>query len=493
MSRSPNWKIPFALSILLLGVGTLAYWYEFSAKPKKETEETQSKRLFKINDGEVTSIVIRDLGTRYVFKCLDAAEKRCKPSDNSKWEIAEPVKLRADDANISSLVSTLNNMEPTETIDLKEEEPKKRLALLEEYRLDPANRKTIQRVEVTYGANESTTVYFGDIHPLGESYYALAGKGVGDEAQLDETKVYLVPTYIKANFGKDLTHWRDKKVLTIASHEIANFDLKNPKGTVRGTRKDSQWVLTAGNSAETYAGDVESIDSMITSATLMSAKSFPANKKDSPEGKKALAGARASTTLYLAKEDGKDASSLAFYTKGKPERVLLTVSNLDPVFEVDAPILERLKKELKDLRMSKLISAIERFNFKRFEFSSPGLGATPLLISGTSGNWRQDNSSVVAADLKVQHLLDRLSGNRIQAFLPAAQIPQGENQGIRLDLGDDKNPKMRSFVFWKSGKKAYARDLMSSRKEAYQIEMPVYDALPAARDFFVEKAKGAAQ
>ena len=498
-----NWRKPLILAVLLFVLGSFAYWVEFKQKPKKEEQEEQAKKLFALKDKAVQSILLFVNGKTLEFKCSDLAQKLCKPGDNSKWEIAAPSKLKADDSAVNSLISTLNNINSSETIDLKEETPEKRAALLKEYGLDPQARTNDRRIEVTT-AGGTTTLFLGFSHPIGEMIFGVKAEGADSgKGKIDENHVYLVPNYFKANFDKELTYWRDKKLLTIAAHQVQGFALESSKGKVSGERQDGKWTLTS--KYEQYPGDIENIDSFLSSATYLSAKDFASDDKTDKKARAVLKGAKPILKLTLKTASSVPAPTpsatpqavqsagpstgitLTLFKKGKTDKLYATVSNLDPLFELETKAKDRLEKDLKDLRLVKLITSMERFSAKRLEFSGTPVGTPPLVLVNTDGKWLSQLDKTEVDAEKVQKFLDKLSGNRIKDFV-IKNIPAGEERGLRLTLGDDKENAKRQFVFWKSGDKFYARDLTAKRKEAFLIDSAVERELPwdraHAHDFF---------
>lgn len=486
-----SWAKPLALASTLVVLGSVAYWLEYSHKPKQEETQQEEKKLLKLKDAPNASVLILGGKQTVEIKCLDVSTKLCKPGDNSKWELAQPVKLKADDSNVNSLLSSLNNLASTETIDLSGETAEKKQSLLKEYRLDAALRSTpeTRRIEVTDDKGAKEVVILGDTHPIGDSIFALGGTSLQSP---DESRVYLVPTFIKAQFDHDLTYWRDKKILTLAAHEIKGFKLNSPKGKqIEGSRKEGQWILkTAATGKEELSGDIENIDSLLTGAAYLTAKGFASENKTSAEGKKALQGAKPFLTLTMETE--KAPLTLTLLEKKNPDKLYATVSTLDPVYEVEASAKERLDKSLKDLRLTKLITSMDRFAARRLEFEGSPVGAPALVLIQKDNKWVNEADKKDVTQDKVQTLLDRMTGNRIKDFLQGAAIPTGQESGVKVSVGDDKDAKKRQLLFWAKGDKLFARDLASPRKEAYEVDNALKDALPWSRDFFNPQAPAAA-
>lgn len=504
MSESQvSWGRPLALATLLVVLGSVVYWLEFNHRPKQEEKEEASKKLFSLKDTTIASIRVVDGGKSFYFQCQDVAAKLCKPGDNSKWELAEPRKLKADDSNVNSLVSSLNNTSSADSIDLTAETPEKRQALLKDYGLSPEARAKAEakRVEVTMPGGTTRVLYLGEMHPVGENQFALAA----DSGKADENHVLLVPGYFKTNLEHDLNYWRDKKLFSVGSTQFTAFRLEGTKAQISGEKKDGQWILHPKGQTD-VVGDIENIDGILTGATYLTAKSVVTEDKTDATAKKALAGAKKQLTLSMtipspgtpaATPSGKPAEAapagkseeiaLTLYRKDKT--LYATLSNHDPLYELDSGSQERLDKDLKDLRAVKLITSMEKFTAKKLDFEGPALAGGPVHLTIKDNKWYSQPSDKEVDSDKVQALLDRLAGGRIKEFLTGSKIPPGENQGLKLTLGDDRVEVKRQMAFWKSGKQLYARDLLSKRNEAFLLDDTVAPVLPWTQDFF---KKGAA-
>jgi hypothetical protein len=146
------------------------------------------------------------------------------------------------------------------------------------------------------------------------------------------------------------------------------------------------------------------------------------------------------------------------------------------------------------LRLSKLLTSLERYGTKRVEFRSRALGKDPLTILSKEGKWQTEPKTTPEDTFdsqQVQKVLDRLSGSRIVEFLPPAKANGDPTTGTQITLFlDETGSKKRELSFWKSkdGKNLFARDLASKRPEVFKVDMAIDQILPQAREFFV-KAK----
>ena len=489
-----NWNKQLVLATTLFVLGSVVYWNEFKRRPQKEEQTEQGKKALSLKDTPIETLRIVGGGKAFLFKCADLGAKLCKPGDNSKWELEEPSKLKADDSNVGSLLSTLNNLNFTESISLTDETPEKRAALLKEYGLDPDSRKSENGRRITVKTSKGVnSLYLGLAHPIGEGILSVL-----EREKLEDSRVLILPSYFKTQFEHDLNFWRDKKIFSLGAHEIESFKLAGHKSNLSGERKDGQWLLKS--KGEELAGDLENVDSLLSSVTYLTAKGFAAEDKKSAAGRKILSEAKTGILITLQKQQGSDAKkpapfTITFYEKGKtgkgkdakPEKLFVTVSTLDPVFELDPYVKDRVDKEVKELRLAKLITSMERFTAKRLEFSGKPIGTPPLVLLNKDSKWVSEADNTTAKPEKIQATLEKLSGNRIKEFLQGSAIPSGESDGLRLILGDEKSNSKRSLVFWKKDKKLFAKDLQSNRKEVFLLDDSIDSELPWDRNFFFSK------
>ena len=474
MSQAPRWNKQLALALALLLLGGITYWLEFKQRPKREETEELSKRLFSLKDESFEWIRFSGERTTLHLVCEDFANKLCKPGDNSKWKINEPMKVRADDGNVNSLVSGIANITAKEVIDLKDETPEKRQTLLREYGLDVQARSvpSFLRLSVKAGGKEHKA-YLGLNHPIGDGFFALAEV----DGKTDETKVFILPNYFRGNFEHDLGYWRDKKILTWGAHEIASFTLEGSKARVQGTRKEGQWTLRnlAGKNEE-FPGDLENIDSLMSAAAFLSAKGFVAESQSEFKAKQALNSTKQLVKLTLAKADGQSVT-VRVVGKDKPKVVVFaTVTGMTPLYELEAASKDRIDKDLKDLRLAKLVTSVERYTARYLEFSGKTLGAQPIKLQNDLGKWSRSDKVAIDSD-RVQLLLDRISGNRIRDFV-SGPPPAGDDQGLTLTLSTEDTPGKRKYLFWRANSNLYARDLNSKRREVLLIDPATSEGLP---------------
>ncbi len=473
---SPNWKKPLLLATSLVAVSSFAIWLEYKHRPAQEEREADQGKVFDLKGQAVAQVKLRIGKTLQSFQCLDVSAGFCKAGDQSRWELTAPGKLSADDSNVNALLSAVANLSRTETISLVEDKPEKRKALLQDYGLSKEERDAGRRNSITVEPvnGPSRQLWVGEPHPLGNSVYALI------EGQ--ETEVLLVPVSVRAQFTHDLTWWRNKRITSLKSSDVKELRIISENQTVIASKKQpGQWDLSLTRAGQTdlLPGDPENLDGIVASATALQATRFGAENRTAPAALSLLKGTKTALTLILKDTAGKE-TELRFQEKGKGEKrqAYVLSSQADPVFEVEGSTSDRLNPSLAELRLSRLLTSMERFATKKLVFESKALGKEPLALSGADLN--QD---------KTQQLLDRLSGNRIREFLTGAKIPSGEESGILVRLADSQDIDKKRLRFWKKGDQLYARDLDSKRSEVFVVDPSIWDMLPQRRDAFQAPAQ----
>lgn len=463
-NKLPTFKTPLILSATLFVLGTTAYWLEFSKKPKDEEKKEVSKRVFNIKDKAISQIELTKNNQLITLKCTSDVTKLCKPGDNSQWQVTSPLQFAGDNSAITSLVSQLSTLSATETIDLSTETPEKRNSLIKDYGLDENTRLSAitTKIKVTMASGENRTMWYGGKHPIGDSLFVLAA--TGDQVNLNS--VYVVANSSRSAFEHPLSHWRDKKVLSLTLAEVIEFELsggKNSSSPITAKKDAGRWGVQYKN--EQSNGDDDGIDSLLSSVVFLNAKGFAENNKSSKDAKKLLASSQPALKIKLKTKD-KD-YTLQFWLKkfkdGKKEasQVYVTSSTLDPVYELETTLIDRLDKGVNDLRQLRLLSSMDRFQVNSFTADSKN---AKLSVKKTDPQWP-----------KVEKILDLFSGKVIQKT--HSGIKPDTETSLKIKIGITEKPEAE-YLFWKSGTKVYGQDAKNLQKTTLELNPELLSLLP---------------
>lgn len=482
-----NWYKPLVLSIILAVVGGFAYWHEYSHQPKKESAEKASKKPFEIKEATISEISISRENQKLTFECIEQ-DKLCKPEDRSSWKITSPKSFLADSTEINSLLNSIERLSAEEILGLHEESSEKKETLLKEYGLSDEVRaqRKLNSIQVKTKSGQVTTLYFGNPHPIGDKIFALREI----DQKVEKDNVFLISSPIKTNFTHPLSHWRDKSLFSADSSEILQFNVRHEKKILSGTRNKDTWELQ-GSSKNSIPGDKEEIQSFLNSILSLKARGFVSDSLKDKEAKSVLASSKKliQAQLVLEKEGDKkkrEHLKLVLYqrnTKGDGEKIYASVSNLDPLYEMNRTVKDRFKKELKDLRLNRLLSSGNRFDLKKMEFSGSPLGKEKITLSLKDLKWQHEEKNRAIDESKVRKLLNELTAKKIKDYVSTMTPPQNRLQ-LDLEMGKEREPL--KFQFWKKGKNFYAKEL-GSKNQTFKVDNSLEKALPWSSGFFDKK------
>ncbi len=144
-------------------------------------------------------------------------------NDAGKWQIVGAKPLRADQNEVSSMLSTLSSLSSERLIEEK-------AGNLADYGLaQPA-----LEVEVTEKDNKTQKVLIGDNTPTGNAVYvALAG----------DPRVFTLASYNKTSLDKSAKDLRDKRLLVFEQDKLSRVELTAKKQVIEFGRNKDQWQI----------------------------------------------------------------------------------------------------------------------------------------------------------------------------------------------------------------------------------------------------------
>lgn len=452
--RQPNWKAPFVLSALLLVSGSFAYWLQYSHKPKKERADALLKKPLPIaEDRQLRSIRLRDAGTSITL---------VKAKEGDTWNITEPVSLPADPDHVRDLLSNLNSMSATETIDLSEDSTEQRARLIEEYGLGQKKREGAgsESIEVTLDNGKTFTAWFGEPHPVGDKQFV----GSMEDGKLNEKTIFLIGNFYKTNvLGKNISWYRDKKLFSFTREGIEGFTLTGSSGKVNGTQKDGLWTVNG------LEGDYERIETLLSSLAQARAKDFP----DSA----AMKGLKPALKLSWQGSAGK--GEIEILTRSQKGSQMTTYFLRSPLLkesvEVDGNLNVQLDRSLTYLRRNLLLTQGEKVALTEFKLEGKAYPQN-IVFSFDGKDWIQKSGELKLDSGKVREFLNLMSESHSPSIVSPA--PKGEGDTAILTLGDAKKSDKHRFEIYNSQGRAWARITGSPRNEAFEVEAKLGKAFP---------------
>ncbi|MBN23174.1 MAG: hypothetical protein CL678_17950 [Bdellovibrionaceae bacterium] len=475
-----SWKNLLILALALVFFSSFAYWYGNVKKNEDEKQLQNSEKIFLLENENISSIELKGPSETYVFECIKKEGNICSPGNHAEWQLTKPFSVSADRSNINNLVSTLSHLKQAGIIDLSKDSPKKKKTLLKDYGLDPISQT--QSISIELNNKTNLTLLLGKRSVIGNNVLAI--KEINQK--LKTNIVYQVPAHVLSHLSHKLSHWRDKKIFSINSHEILAFEVQGSKKPFSGKLNENQWILTQGK--EQWPGDLENVDSLLTALSYLKAKDFFDFKKDHPKAKQRIKQSKKVLTfkIKIKKQKTKEDITLEVFEykpDSKIKKIYARHSGADPLFEINPDDLSRLDASLLSLRQTKFITSMERFGSKNIEFKYPD--KNKITLQKEENLWKITGESKAVVQEKVNQLLSELSGKRIQKFLTEKETPKGQKNGIYVTLREEGKEK-RKFLFWKVGKEIYAKDLLSTRKESFVLDSVLSKSFPWEKDYFTK-------
>jgi hypothetical protein len=477
--KQPNWKTPLVLSAALFGVGTFAYWLQYSHKPKADKAATQSKKPIALpsDDTQIAMVRIKSNRGLIELKCESMAEKKCNGIEDGRWVISNPTGPNGtlyptDLAIVKEVINNTNNATAPELIDLTEDPAEKRKSLMNDYGLSDEKRTSIdtQFIEfITTNADgkpgKRFTAWFGVEHPLGDKTFVASAV----DGTVNDQTIYLISNFTKNTlFTKTVTNFRDKSLFKYDRSQIDEFTGNG----LTGKKNGNLWTV---NQQET---DYERVATLM--ASIVGAKATDFADASMIKGLK--------TVLSYQFKVGNTSNSIQLFEKVLPKksipgskeqipaekRYYATTSASNEVFVVEPALRGSLDKKIGDLRSKILLTDAEKVTATKLKAESKTYSST-LVFESTGGNWKAKDASKNLDPTIASKLIGLLAVTRIQDFVSPA--PAGQ-EIMQLTIGDDKKEDKFKFSFYSVKGKLYAKNLNSKSNEAFLLEDAMMNALP---------------
>jgi hypothetical protein len=203
-------------ALVLAALSGTLYWSNHR-KPTDDAVKVSADtppKILTLAEADITKVDIKKKG---------GDEVALAKNDAGKWEITAPKAFRADQNEVSSVISALSSLGSERLIEEK-------AGRLDEYGLaQPAIE-----VDVTEKNNKTHKVLIGDNTPAGNAVYAALG---GDP------RVFTVGSYNKTTLDKSAKDLRDKRLLVFDSDKLSRVELTAKKQDIEFGRNKDQWQI----------------------------------------------------------------------------------------------------------------------------------------------------------------------------------------------------------------------------------------------------------
>ncbi len=413
------------LVALALGLGAYIYFVEM----KREPGDASLKKpdVFTVDTEKVEEVELRSA----------AGSVTTLKKNGALWQIVAPETLDADEAEISSVLSTLKSLEVQRTL---EEKP----ASVAAYGLEPP------RLTVGFRAGGETAMQrlqIGNKTPTGGDLYAR----IEGQPQL-----FLISAYVEDSLNKTTFALRDKSVLKFARENVDSLTLEPlAGGALAFAKKGADWRFTKPLDVKADFSAADGIVGRLSQSRMKSVVVSDAGsdlKKyglDKPELVATVGAGSTRATLAI----GGKADDTSLYARDLSRPI---------IFTVEKSLLDDLKKKPEDLRKKDL-----------FEFRTFNTAGMDLAVNGQSftfgkekgggkeqssavDQWKQQKPAAKDVDQsKMTDLLTILSNLRADTFADQP-LATGETVEVTARFGDTAAPQTEKVTFRKSGTTVHA-------------------------------------
>lgn len=421
------------LVAILIALGAYLYFVESQRTPGNDAEE--KPKVFSVEADQIDALAIRTA----------SGERTELKKSGAGWQIVSPVSAPADAGEVSSVASSLSNLEEER--------------LIEENAGDLADFGLAEpRVEVTFSAGgEERRLLIGSKTPTGGDLYAKTGAA---------PRVFLIPSYLESSFNRGTFDLRDKAALKFDRSAADVVEITADGRTTRLVKSGGEWQIAEPAMSRPDSAAIEGLVARLANLQMKEVvepdTAAPAKFGfEKPAATVRVGSGSSQATLLI----GRTAGEGSVYAKdaSRPE-----------VFTIDATLLEDAKKPAAEYRQKDVFDA-RAFNTTRVEVSR---GDRTTVLEKVDGTWRQ--TAPEAKDVegsKVDTLLSALTSARADSFVERAPGEATTEATVAVTFDEGKQERV---TFVRAGSDAYAA--RSDAPGAAKIEASVLDRIVKAID-----------
>lgn len=394
-----NFRTTLIVGILLALLGAYVYFFEIKGAEKKKEQEEKTRTLLEIKKEDVASLKLKTA----------AQTIEVRPAGKDAWEIAAPIKTRADESTVGRILEGLAKVQYKNVV---EEKP----GDLAQFGLDhPATTIT-----VALKAGGEKALLFGSKNPVENVYYCRVDK---------DPRVYAVESTVADAANTTLFDLRDKKLTDITADKIESLAVHTAKLQMQFKKESGVWKMI--QPVASPASDSE-INSFLSSLEALRASSF----EDQPNPDLTTYGfAAPAATVELVLEKGLH-QKITFGNKAASD-IYCMVEGSPVVAKVNDAFSSEFDKPLESWREKKLL-VFNRFDVEELRVKSEG--KEYAFNKGKEEKWSQESPAKgEVADDKVQGIMEKLENAEIDHYGDAAALAGAPGLEVWLTLKDWQN------------------------------------------------------
>jgi hypothetical protein len=345
-------------AIVLAALSGVLYWSNHR-KPAENAVKVSADtppQILTLAQSDITKIDIKKKSGDALELVKDGA---------GKWQLAGAKPLRADQNEVSSMLSTLSSLTSERLIEEK-------AGNLADYGLaEPAAELT-----VTEKSNKTQKLLIGDDTPLkNAAYVALAG----------DPRVFTLANFNKTTIEKSANDLRDKRLLIFEQDKLSRVELTAKKQEIEFGRNKEQWQIVK---PKPFRADDSKVEDLIRK--LGDAK-MDLNVSDDDQ-KKAAAAFNSGTAVATARVTDSSGTEELQVRKNKDDYYAKS-SAVEGVYKVGSDLGTALDKTVDDFRNKKLFD-LGFTDPEKIEFHD---GAKAYFLSKGGSDWFSGDGKKVDA------------------------------------------------------------------------------------------------
>ena len=310
-------------------------------------------------------------------------------SDEPGWLFKAPHDtIRADTSAASMIATSLTELSADRVVEEN----------IDEWDLFGLQGTGTLRLDVTVDAGRSHTIVFGNDTPTGSGVFArLEG----------DSRLFIVPSYVKSSFEKEIFDLREKKLLQVAGDTVSSVVLSaNKKSVAFGKTSAGDWQIIKPG---LLRADNYTVNDLVRSVSNVEMTAVLDGTTDS-KGRYSFR--RPMALVEIIDEKGSHTLTVA-KTRGGDEKYYAKSSDMVGTFEISSTATSSLDKKLDDFRNKKLFD----FGFKNIARLDVRDDKTDLRIQKQGDAWRLASQNDRELDsVKVQALIDKLRNLTATAY-----------------------------------------------------------------------------
>jgi hypothetical protein len=416
-----GFKSTFVLLLVLVGLVGYIYFYEMKRPSPSESADRKAK-VFTVESATIEQLEVKSAsGDRTVLK-----------KSGDAWRIAEPLDAKADETEVSGIVSNLASLEIQRVV--------------EENATDLAQFGLASpRIEVGFkaaGQAGASRLLLGDANATGGEIYAKLPSSA---------RVFLVSSYLESTFNKGTFDLRDKTILSFDRSKVDTLEIVSKDQRLAFAKADDGWRLTSPVDARADAGQVEgAIGSLQTLAMKSIAEPQAAEKDfakyglDKPDLTATVGAGSTRATIVIGKAD----QSGFQYARDVSRPMIVTI---------DPALVNALRNTAESFR-PKDVFEFRSFTATRLEITRGAATAAFEKVADKDGlsKWKRIDPAKDVDAAAMDALLAALSGLSVSGYVDAKTKTGAESPVAVVTAKFDDGKKEERVAFGKVGADVFA-------------------------------------